>query len=138
LIGTRGVAAVNAYRPRLEVWNDELPWLPPRPAPEDPMGFWRSTLLRLGMAPKQGWILPDGEPPSLGDARYFLDCLEQGVSSEVDAAAGAAALEVLMAAYESASTGQPVRIPPHAPKPRISHGCRPFGCAPGMFMLPRV
>ena len=116
LIGTRGVATINAYRPRLEVWNDEPPWLPPRLDPEDPMGFWRSTPLRLGMSPKQAWIPPEVESPSSGDVRHFFDCLERNVSSDVDAAAGAAAVEVLMASYESASTGQPVQVSPHAPR----------------------
>jgi predicted dehydrogenase len=110
LVGTKAMACVDAYRPRVEVWADEPPWLPPRPDPEDPMGFWRSTPSRLGLPPKRGWITPESDPPSLSDARYFLDCLEQGRSSAVDAVAGAAALEVLMAAYESAATGQAVRL----------------------------
>jgi predicted dehydrogenase len=105
------VAVLDAHRPRLEVWSDEPPWLPPRRDPEDPMGFWRSTSTRLGVPPKRGWVLPEGDPPALADARAFLDCLERGVSSEVDAVAGAAAVEALMACYESAATGLTVQIP---------------------------
>lgn len=110
IVGTRGTATVNAYRPRVEVWNDDPPWLPPRPDQEDPMGFWRSTPIRLGMATKQGWILPGIVAPSVDDARAFLDCVEQGIATEVDAALGASAVEVLMASYESAATGQTVSI----------------------------
>ena len=74
------------------------------------MGFWRSTPSRLSLPPKRGGITPETDPPALADARDFLDCLEQGRSSEVDAVAGAAAVEVLMAAYDSAATGQAVRL----------------------------
>ena len=35
VVGTKGVDSVDAYRPRLEVWADEAPWLPPRLHPED-------------------------------------------------------------------------------------------------------
>ncbi|MFO0954900.1 MAG: Gfo/Idh/MocA family oxidoreductase [Isosphaeraceae bacterium] len=110
LVGTRGVASINAYRPRLEVWGDEPPWLAPRTDPADPMGFWRSTPVRLGMPPKRAWITPDGDPPAVADARHFLDRLELGLACDIDAEAGAAALEVLLAAYESASTGKAAEV----------------------------
>jgi predicted dehydrogenase len=109
LVGTKGVACVDAYRPRLEVWSDEPPWTAPRPDPDDPMAFWGSTTRRLGVPPKRAWITPEDDPGA--DARHFLDCLEHGRSSDVPAAAGAAAMEVLLAAYESAATGQTITLP---------------------------
>jgi len=104
VIGTKGVASIDAYRPRWEVWGDELPWLPPRTDPQDPMGFWRSTLEESGAAPKQAWLTPPSTDTS--DAAYFLDCIQQGRPSDVSAEVGAAAVKTLMAAYQSAATGR--------------------------------
>ncbi len=108
VVGSEGAAGVDAYRPRLEVWADEAPWLPPRLHPEDPMGFWKSTFEEVGAAPKQAWLAPADTGTS--DAASFLDCIEQGRPSDVSAEVGAAVVKVLMAAYESAATGQFVSL----------------------------
>ncbi len=104
LVGTKGAASVDAYRPRLEVWADENPWLPPKLHPEDPMGFWKSTFEEIEAAPKQAWVTPPGAGRS--DAACFLDCIEQGRQRDVSAEVGAEVMKVLMAAYESAATGR--------------------------------
>ena len=104
LVGTDAVASIDAYRPRLEVWADENPWLPPKIHPDDPMGFWKSTFDDVEGAPKQAWVAPPGSGRS--DAAHFVDCIEQGRESEVPAELGAAVVKVLMAAYESAATGR--------------------------------
>jgi predicted dehydrogenase len=109
LIGTKGCACIDAYRPRLEVWADEEPWTAPRRHPDDPMGFWSSTQEESGTRKKQAWITP--EFAGYDDARYFLDCIEQGRESDVPAEAAAAATEVLLAAYQSAATGEVVALP---------------------------
>jgi predicted dehydrogenase len=106
--GSNGVACVDAYRPRLEIWADEAPWLPPRRHPEDPMGFWRSTFEEVEGAPKQVWLTPPGLGKS--DVAHFLDCIEQGRQSDVSAEVGADVMRVLMAAYESAATGRFVAL----------------------------
>jgi predicted dehydrogenase len=107
LVGTKGATTVDAYQPRCEVCADEMPWLPPRTDPEDPMGFWKSTMDKAHVAPKQGWITPPYAGPS--DVAHFLDCIQQGTQSDVSAQVGAAAVRTLMAAYRSAATGQFVR-----------------------------
>ena len=104
LVGTKGATSVDAHRPRLEVWADENPWLPPKLHPQDPMGFWKSTFEEIEAAPKQAWVTPRGERRS--DASCFLDCIEQGRPSDVSADVGAEVMKVLMAAYESAATGR--------------------------------
>ena len=104
LIGDQGVASIDAYRPRLEVWADENPWLPPKLHPQDPMGFWKSTFEEVDAAPKQAWVSTGGAGKS--DAAYFLDCIEHGRQSEVSADRGAEVIKVLMAAYASAATGR--------------------------------
>jgi predicted dehydrogenase len=106
LVGDRGCATIDASRPRVEVWCDEPPWTPPRALPEDPMGFWQSTQNAPGTRPKEIW-LPVADTVR-GDAAAFLDCIEQQRDAEVTAADGAALVETLMAAYVSASRGEPV------------------------------
>jgi predicted dehydrogenase len=104
LAGTKGAASLDADRPRLEVWADENPWLPPKLHPRDPMGFWKSTFEEVEAAPKQAWFRPPGE--SRSDAACFLDCIEQGRPSDVSADVAAEVMKVLMAAYQSAATGR--------------------------------
>ncbi|MFC1597796.1 Gfo/Idh/MocA family protein, partial [Planctomycetota bacterium] len=104
LLGSRRVVSIDAYRPRLEVWADENPWLPPKIHPKDPMGFWKSTFDEVDGMPKGAWITPPGEGGS--DAAHFLDSIEAGRPGDVSAEVGARVVKVLMAAYESAATGR--------------------------------
>jgi predicted dehydrogenase len=109
LVGTEKTLIVDANRPRLEVYSDETPWVPPNVNPADPMAFWQSTQEEVHLRPKRTWMatLPSG--PS--DASYFLDCLEKNRESEINAAEAALATEVLLAAYRSAATRQVVTLP---------------------------
>ena len=109
LVGTEGAVTVDAFRPRLEVYSDSPPWTPSAlPHPDDPMGFWSSTVREAGISPKTGWW-PVGNV-ACDDAAYFLDCIEQGRESDVPAAVGAHAVEVILAGYKSAAAAQPVSL----------------------------
>ncbi len=108
LVGTKGIASIDLFRPRLEVWADEEPWKLPSRHPEDPMGFWASTQPEMGAAPKRAWVTP---PDELSDTGYFLDCIEHGRPSDVTAEDAAKALEVILAVYQSAATGKKVALP---------------------------
>lgn len=107
LVGTKGTATVDAYRPRVEAWVDELPWTAPRRHAEDPMGFWPSTTAAMSPTPKRAWLAASSET----DARSFMDCIESGRPSDVSAADGAAVLEVILAAYVSAAERRVVELP---------------------------
>jgi predicted dehydrogenase len=107
LVGTRGAACIDAYRPRLEVWADEPAWPDPPRNPEDPMGFWGSTQRAVGIRPKQSWLSASDEH---ADVRHFLDCLIGGHDSDLRAEDAAGVLESLLAAYQSAAISQPVSI----------------------------
>jgi myo-inositol 2-dehydrogenase / D-chiro-inositol 1-dehydrogenase len=109
LVGSRGTAVLDANRPRLEVHTDEAPWAPPKPHPQDPMGFWSSTQDEVHTRPKRTWV-PAG-PAARSDAAYFLDRLDARRDSELNAAEAALATEVLLAAYRSAATRQVVTLP---------------------------
>jgi predicted dehydrogenase len=129
VIGSKGVACLDASRPRLEVWADEAPWQLPRKNPDDPMGFWSSTTRAAGAAPKNAWLTPPvwsghsvrgnaghgaGRPRlpvgEKDEFTYFLDCVEQGRASDVSADVAGHSTKVLLAAFESAATGTFVSV----------------------------
>jgi myo-inositol 2-dehydrogenase / D-chiro-inositol 1-dehydrogenase len=109
LVGSERTVVVDANRPRLEVYTDETPWTPPRVNPEDPMGFWSSTVEEVGLKPKPNWT------PALAaagsDAGFFLDCLDAGRESPMSVVEAAHATEVLLATYLSATKGTVVTLP---------------------------
>lgn len=103
LVGSDATVSIDAFRPRLEVYSDAPRFTQPeRPHPEDPMGFWSSTCRENGVQPKSDWW-PVGAAIA-SDASHFLDCIEQGHESDVPAAVGAHAVEVILAGYESAAS----------------------------------
>ena len=100
--------ASDPTNPRLEVYNDQPPWTPPPVNPADPMGFWSSTQQEVHTMPKTTW-----QPlaTTASDASYFLDCLDAGRESEINAAEAAKTTEVLLAGYKSAASGEVVSLP---------------------------
>jgi predicted dehydrogenase len=109
LVGSERSVMIDAYRPRLEVYTDATPWVPPNINPADPMGFWQSTQDEVHVQPKRTWV-----PVTLAaksDAGYFLDCLDAKRDSEMSVAEAALATEVLLAAYRSAAQGEVVKLP---------------------------
>ena len=111
LIGTKQTAVIDLHRPRVAVWADATPWTAPDRNPEDPMGMWSTPQdPRYSARPRQSWLTPAG-PAVADDATYFLDCIEQGRQSDVSATVAAESTEILMAAYQSAATGQTVDLP---------------------------
>lgn len=110
LIGRKAAMTFDAHRPRVTVWSDVEPWTAPERDPEDPMGMWGGPKdARFDPQPKSAWITPSGADRS--DAMYFLDCVEHGRQSDVSAELAAQTTEILLAAYQSATTGKAVMIP---------------------------
>ena len=60
--------------------------------------------------PRQSWLTP---PPThdVTDASHFLDCIEDGKESVVSVEVAAAAMDVLMAGYQSAATHKTMKLP---------------------------
>ena len=109
--GSTDAAVFDASQPRVEAWSDAPCWTPPQRDPDDPMSMWGGPKADAHQPrPKQGWILA-GDDASNSDVKHFLDCIEQGRSSDVPAGMAAAATEVLLAAYQSASHGAVVALP---------------------------
>lgn len=109
LVGSERTVAIDANRPRLEVYTDENPWTPPKVNPADPNGFWTSTMDEFHLRPKKTWV--PVTPPGLSDASYFINCLEENRDSDMNVAEAALVSEVLLAGYKSAATGQVVTLP---------------------------
>lgn len=108
LIGNRGSQLVDATDQRVEVSCDAPQWRPPPANPDDPMGFWSSTTRAWGGVDKFEWQTVPGGAQS--DASYFVDCIEQDRESDVSLSSSAETLRILLAAYESSATGQPVEL----------------------------
>jgi predicted dehydrogenase len=110
LVGSERTLVADANRPRLEVYTDETPWVPPNVNPADPMGFWQSTQDEVHTRPKRTWV-PAIPADAGADVKYFLDCLDSNRESEVSAAEAALATEVLLAGYRSAAGREVVALP---------------------------
>ena len=109
LVGTKGLMTLDAYKPRIEVYTNELPWIPPELNLDDPMGFWNSTSKNSN--PKKNWIPINTKQRHPNDVGYFIDCIESNHDSEVSAKDGAAQVEILMAGYLSSAVGDVVPLP---------------------------
>ena len=109
LVGTRGVLTFDAWQPRLEIFADEPPFQPPPPPPVDPMSMWRSTQVNKPQ-PKRPWVPFAGERNQHYDARAFVDCVETGVESEMNAELAAQSIAVISAGYRSAASGEVVAL----------------------------
>ena len=112
LMGTKGAESFEAWRPRLEIYNDESGFTRPVTHPLDPMGMWASTQREAGVMPKRRWTTLEVEGQELvRDVAAFIDCLEKGREPDFNAAAAAHLTEVILAGYESAATGEAVGLP---------------------------
>ena len=76
--------------------------------PYDPMQMWASTIRETQPPARDRRVSLDRDERS--DIEAFLDCLDSGVRPEVTARDALHHVEVLMAGYESAASGQSVRI----------------------------
>lgn len=109
LVGSEQTVIIDASRPRLQVFTDETPWTPPNTHPDDPMGFWNTTMQEVHLRPKNLWV--GAGQAAQTDAAYFLDRLDANRDSEINAAEAAHGTEVLVAAYRSAANREVVTLP---------------------------
>ena len=110
LIGTEGALTFDASANRLEVFAAEPAFKPPEPHPLDPMGMWSSTQAGIGMLPKQQWIDVGGGDDGQQEFGAFVDCVENGVESEMNAEFAAHSVEIICAGYRSAATGEVINL----------------------------
>ena len=111
LVGTRDTLVLDASQSHLEVFADEPAFRPPPPHPLDPMGMWGSTQVKSGSPPKQLWIsVDDGGTEQQNEVRAFVDCIEEGKECEMNAEMAVQSVAVITAGYQSAATGEVVRL----------------------------
>lgn len=110
LVGTKGTLTFDASANRLEVFAAEPAFKPPSPHPLDPMGMWSSTQRGIGMRPKQQWIDINSSDDGPREFRAFVNCIENGVESEMNAEFAAHSVEIICAGYRSAATGEVINL----------------------------
>ena len=106
LVGSESTLTFDASSNRLEVFAAEPAFQPPTPHPLDPMGMWSSTSAEIGMQPKQHWIDVSKSDDGQNEFSAFIDCIENGVESEMNAENAAHSVEIICAGYESAANGE--------------------------------
>ncbi len=110
LIGTNATLTFDASANRLEVFAAEPAFEPPTPHPLDPMGMWSSTQAEIGMRPKQRWIDVTSGNDGQREFSAFIDCIENGMESEMNAEFAAHSVEVISAGYRSAASGEVISL----------------------------
>lgn len=110
LIGTAGSLLIDAYGPRIEIYNGKPPWTPPPVNPRDPMGFWRSTQQEVNTHPKHTYAPLPNTVVDQSDVSHFVDCVVEGRESEMNVRQAAVLTKILLAGYRSAALGQVVSL----------------------------
>jgi len=111
LVGTHDTLTLDASLPHLKVFADEPAFQPPRPHSLDPMGMWRSTQIESGLPPKRLWISASGEGNAQNlEIQAFVDCIEKGIESEMNAEMAAQSVAVITAGYQSAASGEVIQL----------------------------
>ena len=109
LIAERGIFTFSDAGPRLEVYHDQPPFTVPAVHPFDPMQMWSSSQRDLQPRPKERWV-PLAAGAADADVRAFLDCIDRGERPQVTAGDAVHHVDVILAGYESARSGQPIPL----------------------------
>ncbi len=110
LVGTDATLTFDASANRLEVFSAEPAFEPPTPHPLDPMGMWSSTQAEIGMQSKRHWIDVSKGNDGQREFSAFIDCIENGVESEMNTEFAAHSIEIVCAGYLSAAGGEVVNL----------------------------
>ena len=110
LVGSEQTLIFDAFANRLEVFAAEPAFEPPSPHPLDPMGMWSSTQAELKVPPKQQWVDIDSSDDGQREFSAFVDCIENGVESEMNAEFAAHSVEIISAGYRSAANKEVISL----------------------------
>ncbi len=110
LVGTDAALTFDASANRLEVFAAEPAFIPPEPHPLDPMGMWSSTQAEIGRSVKNHWIDVDNGDDGQREFSAFIDCIDKGEESEMNAQFAAHSVEIICAGYKSAATGKVIQL----------------------------
>jgi predicted dehydrogenase len=109
MISSSGIATFTEGEPHIEVFNDAPPFDTPTVHPFDPMSMWSSTSRDTQPLPKDRWV-PLKDTAEHADIQAFVDCVENGTVPQITARDAVHHIEVIMAGYESATSGEPVDL----------------------------
>ena len=107
LIGQNGYFRFSDDEPRIEVYSQKTVFENPERHPYDPMMMWASTRRDVSQMAKESWMPTKPSNPA-ADVRAFVDCIENGKRPEITVDDAVHHVEVIMAGYESARTGETV------------------------------
>lgn len=110
IVGTHATLTFDASANRLEVFAAEPSFTPPEPHPLDPMGMWSSTQAEIGRSVKNQWIDVDSSDDGQKEFSAFIDCIDSGQESQMNAAFAAHSVEIICAGYKSAATGKVIEL----------------------------
>ncbi|RKU28322.1 hypothetical protein C6497_08875 [Candidatus Poribacteria bacterium] len=110
LVGTEASLTFDASANRLEVFAAEPSFVPPDPHPLDPMGMWSSTQAEIGRSVKNHWIDVESSDDGQREFSAFIDCIDKGEESEMNAEFAAHSVEIICAGYASAATGEVIEL----------------------------
>lgn len=110
LVGSEQTLIFDAFANRLEVFAAEPAFEPPSPHPLDPMGMWSSTQTELKVPPKHQWVAIDSSNDGPREFSAFVDCIENGVESEMNAEFAAQSVEIISAGYLAAARGEVIAL----------------------------
>ena len=109
VVGTKGTLSAEVSARRVEVYNAEPDFAPPEVDPLDPMGMWFGREPEYVSKPKRRWVSLDAARDTMVmDAAHFVDCIDNDVEPDLNAAAAAGIAETILAGYESAARGEEV------------------------------
>ena len=111
LIGENSTKIFDANSPRIEIYNTQKPFVPPRYNPLDPMGMWEETSKEFLVASKNSWQ-PFYSTQNIAelDINAFIDCIEKNITPEIDAQMGYTILKSILAGYISAATHKEINL----------------------------
>ena len=74
------------------------------------MGMWSSTQAEIGRSVKNQWIDVDSSDDGQREFSAFIDCIDKGEESEMNAEFAAHSVEIICAGYRSAATGEEIHL----------------------------
>lgn len=111
VVGSERTLTFDAFRPRIELYNNEPDFVQPAVDPYDPMGMWGASHEAYSPMPKRRWVAMPGPNTMALDVAAFIDCIEEGQEPAVNTRVAASLTEVILGAYVSAARGEEVRLP---------------------------
>jgi predicted dehydrogenase len=111
VVGSERTLTFDAFRPRIELYNNEPDFVQPAVDPYDPMGMWGASHEAYSPMPKRRWVAMPGPNTMALDVAAFIDCIEEGQEPAVSTRVAASLTEVILGAYVSAARGEEVRLP---------------------------